>query len=78
MAAMFIIKGTLFINVRPEVSISETMKYAVFWDVTPVTIATTNVSEEPIAFMIKVKRNSDLGTILAVTRHYSNLRRSKC
>jgi hypothetical protein len=40
------------------------MKNAVFWDVALVTI---DVSEDRIAFIIRVNRNSELGTTLAVT-----------
>jgi hypothetical protein len=38
------------------------MKTAIFWDVMP-----TDVSEERIFSVIKVKRNSELGTTVAVT-----------
>jgi hypothetical protein len=42
------------------------MKNAVFWDVTPVALVRTDVSEERIASIIKVKRISKLG-MLALT-----------
>jgi hypothetical protein len=39
---------------------------AVFWGVIPSVLIRTNVSEESIVFMIKVKRISELVTTLAV------------
>jgi hypothetical protein len=43
------------------------MENAVFWDVTPCDSLRTDVSEERIASIIRVKGVSDLGTTLAVT-----------
>jgi hypothetical protein len=40
---------------------------AVFWDVTPVALVRTDISEEPSASIIRVKIISELGTTLAVT-----------
>jgi hypothetical protein len=40
-----------------------TMKNAVFLDVTPMTFVRTDVSEERIASIIRVKRISELGTL---------------
>jgi hypothetical protein len=45
-------------SVRSEVFTAVTMKTAVFWDVTPCGSLRTNVSEERIASIIRVKRNS--------------------
>jgi hypothetical protein len=47
------------------------MKNAILWDVT-VALVRTDVSEERIAFIIRVKRNIELGT-LAVTRNTVNI-----
>jgi hypothetical protein len=43
------------------------MKNAVFWDVTPWDLVRTDVSEEQIVFIIRVKRIGEIGTTLAVT-----------
>jgi hypothetical protein len=43
------------------------MKDVVFWDVTPVTLVRTDVSEERIASIIRVTRIRGLETRLAVT-----------
>jgi hypothetical protein len=45
------------------------MKNAVFWDVTPCGLVGTDVAEEHMASIIRVKRISELGTTLAVTRN---------
>jgi hypothetical protein len=50
-----------------------TMKNAVFWDVTPVTLVRTDVSEEPSASFIRITRIGELGT-LAVTSNRRRLR----
>jgi hypothetical protein len=43
------------------------MKNAVFWDVTPWAVVRTDVSEENIAFTIRVEKISTLGTSFAIT-----------
>jgi hypothetical protein len=43
------------------------MKNGVFWDVTPCALVKTDVSEECIAYIIRVIRIGKLGTTLAVT-----------
>jgi hypothetical protein len=43
------------------------MTNAVFWDVTPYALVRTDVPEERIASIIRVKTVSELGTTLAVT-----------
>jgi hypothetical protein len=45
----------------------ELMKNAVFWYVTPFDSVKTDVSEERIAFIMIMKRISELRTTLAVT-----------
>jgi hypothetical protein len=54
-------------NVRFEVFKVVTMKNGVFWDVTPVALVRTNVSEELSASIIRVKKIDELGTMLAIT-----------
>jgi hypothetical protein len=44
-----------------------TMKNAIFWDITPRALVRTDVSEELSAFIIRVTRIIELGTMLAVT-----------
>jgi hypothetical protein len=43
------------------------MENAVFWVVTPVALVSTNVPEECIASIIRVRRIGELGTTVAVT-----------
>jgi hypothetical protein len=43
------------------------MKNVVVWDVTPLALVRTHVSEEPSASFIRVTRIGELGTTLAVT-----------
>jgi hypothetical protein len=50
------------------------MKNAVFWDVTPLALVRTDVSEERIASIIRVTRIGELGTTLAVTSNRSTQR----
>jgi hypothetical protein len=50
------------------------MKKAVFCDVIPCVLLKTDVSEELIAFIIKVTRFGELGTALAVTSNGRKLR----
>jgi hypothetical protein len=52
------------------------VKNAVFWDVTLSAVVRTDVSEELIAFFIKVTRIGELGTKLAITRNGIKLRRN--
>jgi hypothetical protein len=52
------------------------MKNDVFWDVTPVALVSTDVSEEPSASFIRVTRIGELGTTLAVTNNRRTLRRN--
>jgi hypothetical protein len=49
------------------------MKNAVFWDVTPVALVRTDVSEERMAAIIRVKRIGEVETTLAVTRSRSRV-----
>jgi hypothetical protein len=49
------------------------MKNAVFWDVRPCVSVRTDVSEEIIASVIRVKRLDELGISLAVTSNRSTL-----
>jgi hypothetical protein len=49
------------------------MNNGVFWDVTPVTLVRTDVSEELSASFIRVTRIGELGTMLAVTSNRSTL-----
>jgi demethoxyubiquinone hydroxylase (CLK1/Coq7/Cat5 family) len=53
------------------------MKKTVFWDVTCGVLATTDVSEEFIASIIRVERIGELGTTLAATSNRSTLQRNK-
>jgi hypothetical protein len=55
------------IHVSFEVFTAVTMKNAVFWDVRGVALVRTDVSEERIGSIIRVKRSSEIGTKLAVT-----------
>jgi hypothetical protein len=43
------------------------MKYAIFWDVTPLALVRTDVSEEINASIIRVTRVGVLGTMLRLT-----------
>jgi hypothetical protein len=52
---------------RFEVFTAVAMKNGVFWDVTPVDLVKTDVSEELSASLIRMTRISELGTTLAVT-----------
>jgi hypothetical protein len=52
------------------------MKNGVFWDVTPVALVRTDVSEELSVSFIRVTRIGELGTTLAVTSNGSMLRRN--
>jgi hypothetical protein len=52
------------------------LKNGVFWDVSRVAVVRTDISEERIAFIIRVKKVSELGTTLAVTSNRSTLSRS--
>jgi hypothetical protein len=54
-------------RVRFEVFTTMIMKNAVFWVVTPCGSCENDVLEEGITFIIRVKRNIELGTMLAVT-----------
>jgi hypothetical protein len=49
------------------------MKNGVFWNVTPVALVRTDVSEELSASIIRVTRIDEIGT-LAVTRNQRTLR----
>jgi hypothetical protein len=44
-----------------------TVKNAVFWDVRHVALVRTDISEKRIAFIISVKRISELGPALVIT-----------
>jgi hypothetical protein len=50
---------------------------AVFWDVTPVALVRTDVSEERIASIIRMTRIGELRTTLAVTSNRSTLQRKR-
>jgi hypothetical protein len=50
------------------------VKSGVFWDVTPVALVRTDVSEEPSPTFIRVTRNGELGITLAATRNLRTLR----
>jgi hypothetical protein len=52
------------------------MKNAVFWDVTPLALVKTDVSEDRIASIIKVTRINELGERLAVTSNRRTLRKN--
>jgi hypothetical protein len=52
------------------------MKNAIFWDLRRVAIVRTDISEERIAFIIRVTRSRELGTTLAVTSNRSTLPRN--
>jgi hypothetical protein len=55
------------------------MKNGVFWDVTPVALVRTDVSEELSAFFIRVTRIVELRTTLPVTNNRRKLRKNtKC
>jgi hypothetical protein len=43
------------------------MKNGVFWDVTPLALVRTDVSEEPSASFIRVTRIGELGTTLGIS-----------
>jgi hypothetical protein len=62
--------------VRFEVFTAVTVKNGVFWDVTPVALLRTDVSEEPSASFIRVTRIGELGTTLAATSNRRKLRRN--
>jgi hypothetical protein len=47
--------------VRFGVSTAVTTKIAVFWDVTPITLIRTGVSEQRTVFIIRVEAISELG-----------------
>jgi hypothetical protein len=53
--------------VRFEVFTAVTMKNGVFWDVTSCGSVRTDVSEELSVSIIRLTRNGELGTTLAVT-----------
>jgi hypothetical protein len=59
-----------------EIFTAMTMKNGVFWDVMPVALVRTDVSEELSATIIKVTRIGELGTTLAVTSNRRTLRRN--
>jgi hypothetical protein len=52
------------------------MKNGVFWDVRPVALVRTDVSEELSASFIRVTRIGGLGTTLAATSNRRTLRRN--
>jgi hypothetical protein len=52
------------------------VKYGVFWDVTPVALVRTDVSEEHGISFIMVTRIGELGRTLAVTSNRRTLRRN--
>jgi hypothetical protein len=52
------------------------MKNGVFWDVTPLALVRTEVSEELTASIIRVTIIGELGTTLAVTSNRCTLRRN--
>jgi hypothetical protein len=62
-------------TLRFEVFMKVTMKNALYWDVMPVALVITGISEDRIASIIRVKRTGQLGTTLAVTGNRSRLRR---
>jgi hypothetical protein len=51
-------------------------KYAVFWDIGRVALVRTDVSEEPSASIIRVTRNGEVGTTLAITSNRRTLQRN--
>jgi hypothetical protein len=62
--------------IRIEVYVVVTMKNAIFWDVTLCSSYKNCRFEECMASISRVKRTSDLGTVLALARNSSTLRRS--
>jgi hypothetical protein len=52
------------------------MKNVVFWDVPPVALVRTDVSEELCVSIIGVTRMGELGTTLAVTSNRCTLQRN--
>jgi hypothetical protein len=58
---------TLLRHERSGVLTAVTMMSTVFWDVSRVTLVRTDVSEDRIASIIRVKRISVFGTVLAIT-----------
>jgi hypothetical protein len=54
------------------------MKNTVFWDVTPVVLVITDVSDERISSIIVVERISELETTLTVTTFYPDNGDDKC
>jgi hypothetical protein len=55
---------------------SVTLKNGIFWDVRPVALSTTDVSEELSASFIRMTRIGELGTTLAVASNRRTLRRN--
>jgi hypothetical protein len=54
------------------------MKNAVFLDVRRVALVRTDVSEERIAFIVRVTRINELGTMLALTSNQRTMRGNAC
>jgi hypothetical protein len=59
--------------VRFGVITAVSMKNAIFWNVTPCVSCRSDISEECMAPVIRVKRINELGTALAVTSNRSTL-----